>query len=260
MPDYGYVDQPFFWQYLFYPRKDYREGPAGSESFFVEVEANVNISCRLYHGQNAWPWIIYFHGNGEVVSDYDDIAFLYHAQSINLAVVDYRGYGASQGEPGFASIVADAGKALAEIILHLQKQGIYPEVWVMGRSMGSMCALQIAFLEPSRIKGIVIESGFTSVSRLITHLGLAESNPALDRLEEQCLQMIRSISVPALLLHGSRDNLVPLREGELIYETLGSTEKKLVVIPEADHNDIIFRDVPLYFGALKQFVSGTGKR
>lgn len=258
MPDYGYVDQPFFRQYLFYPRKDYQQGPPGSEDIFIEVEADTRLSCRLYHGRNDWPWIVYFHGNGEVVSDYNDIAPLYHGQKINLAVVDYRGYGASQGEPGFASLVEDARKALTAVTLHLQKQGIKSEIWVMGRSMGSMCALYITCKDCTRVKGLVIESGFACITRLITHLGLAEPNPALDSLERQCLEMVKSIKIPALVLHGSRDCLVPLAEGELVYNTLGSEYKKMVIIPGADHNDIIFAEIELYFGALKAFMDSAG--
>jgi pimeloyl-ACP methyl ester carboxylesterase len=67
--------------------------------------------------------------------------------------------------------------------------------------------------------------------------------------------MIKQIEVPALILHGDRDTLVPWSEGKLVYDTLGSADKQMLAIPGASHNDIIFCDMPRYFGAIEQFVN-----
>jgi esterase/lipase len=69
-------------------------------------------------------------------------------------------------------------------------------------------------------------------------------------------EMIAQIKLPALVIHGRVDTLVPWREGELVYNTLGSVDKKMLVIPGAGHNDIIIRDIPKYFGAIEDLVSG----
>ncbi len=255
MPDYTYIDQPFFLQYLFFPRADFSPCPVNAFDLTVNVSGNTKISCRFYTGGTMdWPWILFFHGNGEVVSDYDGLAGMYHQQHINLVVADYRGYGASSGTPTFTDLIRDAHCIYRQVREELAKRNCYRDLFVMGRSLGSIPALELAYHYQQDIGGLIIESGFVSVNRLILHLGMIENNEELDRIEQECLEMIQRIYVPALLLHGQWDNLVLPLEGFFVYETLGSLKKDIVIIDQAGHNDVIFLDIPTYFGALKKFV------
>ncbi|MGI6434475.1 MAG: alpha/beta hydrolase [Syntrophomonadaceae bacterium] len=256
MPDYSYVDQPGLLQYLFYPRADATENPDGSYDYFVTVEDGTRLACRFYEADPTWPWMLYFHGNGEVASDYDDIAPFYQLSRINLVVVDYRGYGLSEGRPSVSNLLTDARQVLQAVKGEAGKRDADPKLWVMGRSMGSIAALSLAHHDHQELQGLIIESGFASVTRLITHLGLMAPNLELKAIEEACLKMIKDIYLPALILHGDRDTLVPWAEGKLIYDTLGSSAKQMVTITGASHNDIIFRDLPRYFGAIHRFLNG----
>lgn len=256
MPDYSYVDQPQLLQYLFYPRYDASVAPQGSFDFFVEAAGDTRVACRFYPADSTWPWMLYFHGNGEVASDYDDIAPFYQLCRINLVVADYRGYGLSQGQPSVCSLVSDAERVLKAVIQEVQVRYNQSNWWVMGRSMGSIAALHLAHQYPDELQGFIIESGFACVTRLITHLGIMASNSCLKDIEAQCLQMIAQIRIPALILHGDRDSLVPWAEGKLIYDTLNSS-KQMLTIPGASHNDIIFRDIPRYFGAIQDFINSA---
>ncbi len=259
MPDYSYVDQTYFLQMLFYPRPDFSHPPNYAFDLFTETEDGARLVARFYYGKEQWPWIIYFHGNGEVASDYDDLASLYLAQQINLVVADYRGYGASSGNPSFTHLVQDAHLLYQAIGQELDRRGYSGDRYIMGRSLGSISALELAFHYGANLQGLIIESGFASINRLIYHLGLAQPNAELDQIEQECLEMIRKIALPALIIHGQADNLVLLREGELVYQTLASPQKKILVIPGAGHNDIIIRDIPKYFGAIKNLVTGSGE-
>lgn len=256
MPDYSYVDQPELLQYLFYPRAGATANPAGSRDYFVTVQDGARVACRFYEADPAWPWLLYFHGNGEVASDYDDIAPFYHISGTNLAVADYRGYGLSEGRPSVSNLLADARQVLPAVKEEIGKGRQDPVLWVMGRSMGSIAALSLAYCEPRQLQGLIIESGFASVTRLIEHLGLMAPDPQLKAIETACLEMIGAIRLPALVLHGDRDTLVPWAEGKLIFDTLGSEVKQMVTINGAGHNDVIFRDLPRYFGAIRQFIEG----
>lgn len=256
MPDYSYIDKPQLLQYLFYPRADATDNPAGSYDHFVKVGDGTKIACRFYEADLSWPWLIYFHGNGEIASDYDSIAPFYQLCRTNLIVVDYRGYGLSEGSPSVGSLIKDARDVLPALKEHLEKRSKEPKLWVMGRSMGSIAALNLACHYPAELQGLIIESGFASVTRLITHLGIMAPNPELKVIEEAALQIVREINLPALILHGDRDTLVPWAEGKLIYDNLGSTAKEMITITGASHNDIIFRDIPRYFGAIQQFMMG----
>jgi hypothetical protein len=94
-PDYLLLDQqPLLAQYLLFPRRDFTPPPPGAFDLLVDVEANQNVqvAARFYPYHADFPWILYFHGNGEVASDYDYFCKMYHARKINLVVADYRGY------------------------------------------------------------------------------------------------------------------------------------------------------------------------
>ena len=257
MPDYSQLDNSPLVGFLFYPRRDFTPCPRGSFDFFVPVEQGVSISCRFYVGDESWPWILYFHGNGEVVSDYDEIAPFYHRKGTNLVVADFRGYGSSGGSPNFTNLVQDAPPILEAVKKEILQKGFPQDLWVMGRSMGSVSALELADRYPDKIKGLVVESGFASVTRLIKHLGLPSRGIDLEPLEQERVKRIRKISVPTLIIHGEWDNLVPLQEAKDLYALLGAAQKKLVIIPKADHNNIMFADPELYFETIQKFIAAT---
>ena len=81
----------------------------------VEVGEGASISCRFYIGHKEWPWILFFHGNGEVVSDYDEVSPFYHQEKMNMVVADYRGYGVSSGIPTLTDLVRDAHVIFKEV-------------------------------------------------------------------------------------------------------------------------------------------------
>ena len=257
MPGYSELDKSPLVGFLFYPRADFTPCPQGGFDFFVPVEQGVSVSCRFYVGDESWPWILYFHGNGEVVSDYDGIAPFYHRKEINLVVADFRGYGSSGGSPNFTSLVQDPPPILEAVQKEIFQKGFQQDLWVMGRSMGSISALELADRHPDKIKGLVVESGFASVTRLIKHLGLPSRGIDLEPLEQERMNRIRKISVPTLIIHGERDNLVPLQEARDLYALVGAAQKKLVIIPKADHNNIMFADLELYLEAIQKFIEAT---
>jgi alpha-beta hydrolase superfamily lysophospholipase len=106
---YTKIDNSVLLNFLFYPRRQHSKPSDGAFDLAVPVTGDVSIICRAYPVAAEKPWILYFHGNGEVVSDYDGIAHLYRKRGLNLLVADYRGYGASGGKPTFAALVSDAG-------------------------------------------------------------------------------------------------------------------------------------------------------
>ncbi len=257
MADYTQIDRSPLLSFLFYPRRDTTPCPEGAWDLLVPVEKGISVACRFFAGHPGWPWILFFHGNGEVASDYDEIAPFYHQKEINLAVADYRGYGASGGSPGFAHLVRDGHLVFKAVREELSRKGLKEGLWVMGRSMGSLSAVELAYHYSEEMKGLIVESGFASVTRLIKHLNLPARGLNLEPIEEERLAMIRQITVPALILHGEFDMLVPLQEAKDLYHHLNSSKKKLVIIPHADHNTIMFADLKQYFSEIQEFVQGT---
>jgi alpha-beta hydrolase superfamily lysophospholipase len=256
--EYSEIDRSPLIAFLFYPRKDFTPCPPGAFDLQVPVEREVSIGCRFYAGNKSWPWILYFHGNGEITYDYDEIAPFYHQRGVNLVVADYRGYGSSTGLPNFTNLLNDAPVLMKAVREELSRKDLKETLWVMGRSMGSLSAVELAHEHPKEMKGIIIESGFASMTRLIRHLNLPSGGLDLEPLEQERMTILREISIPALIIHGELDMLVPLQEAKDLFEILGSSRKKLVVIPGGDHNTIMFAGLKQYFGEIREFIEATG--
>ncbi len=252
---YSQIDNSSLLMFLFYPQKRHSRPPRGAFDLEVPVDDGVKIVCRAYPGEDQKPWLLYFHGNGEVVSDYDGIAPMYNEKDLNLLVADYRGYGASSGNPTFKDMVSDARAIFDYVTAEESEIGGGQNWYVMGRSLGSISALELAANRADQVKGIIIESGFISVAGLIRHLGLPSPGD-LSPLEEEYRRRTAQVNLPALIIHGEHDRLVPLTQGKDLYESLGSEQKELVVIPGADHNNIMFANPEKYIAAINSFVSG----
>ena len=110
------MDSPQIQRMLFHPRTAKRTPlPAGAEDIDIEVEPGIVIGCRFFAAGKDKPTILFFHGNGEIVSDYDSIGPEYVRHGLNILVTDYRGYGWSDGTPSFSSLLADSHVLYAEL-------------------------------------------------------------------------------------------------------------------------------------------------
>jgi pimeloyl-ACP methyl ester carboxylesterase len=217
------------------------------------MEPSVVIGCRFYlEGPDA-PCILYFHGNGETVADHDTIGPRYNEVGINLLVTDYRGYGWSSGKPSVTAMFADGEILLQETRKWMAENGYTGPLFLMGRSLGSACAIDLAAKYSDEIKGLIIESGFADTLPLARSLGI----DVLDFTEEECFNnnaKIALVSKPTFILHGARDEMIPAAEAEKLQSFCGAKSKEFQVVPGADHNSIITVAGRLYFQAIKQFI------
>jgi len=251
---YSLLDRPEITRYVFYPRKDSMEPPPGATDHLVPVEGNLSVSCRFYRVEGASASFLFFHGNGEVASDYDSIAPMYNSEGINLFVADYRGYGLSGGTPTFSSMVADSHFVFHYFRNLLAANPDGDTLFVMGRSLGSDCALELAAKYPEDIRGLILESGSANPGRLLRRFNIPVPPRELEELERASLDRVKFINVPALVIHGEYDALIPVSHAINFYENVGSRDKELVIIPGAGHNDIMFIGMKQYFTAIGEFV------
>lgn len=252
-PDYSVLDQELVLRLIFYPRRDWSQPPPGAKDYLVPVEGKISISCRFYPAAKDSPCILFFHGNGEVACDYDWIAPAYNQLGISLFVADYRGYGRSNSLPNFSSMARDARPVFDFFrqTLHLQEHT--GPLYIMGRSLGTTSAIEIAHHYAGYLTGLIVESGCGNMPRLLSYHGFPMDRDNTKRLEEALVAQIASIKLPALIIHGEVDELIPPSEATSLYNGLGSKAKRLVVIPGVGHNDIMLAG-DQYFAAIKQFV------
>jgi len=254
--DISLLDRPEVSHYIFYPRQD----PLPQDDSVlcpVEVEQGVSIVCRFYPASRGIATILYFHGNGETAGDYDVVSSLYTALGINLFVADYRGYGLSSGAPTLGHMIHDA-QPIYERLREVLRQGGYSEaIFVMGRSLGSAPAIELAFRSQDALKGLIVESGFSDAFRLLGYIGLPMAIPTHHQEGFPNGARMRSIRIPTLLIHAAEDHLIPLSEAEELLRLCAAEEKRLVVIPRADHNTLMMKGRDGYFQAIEGFIKSN---
>ena len=256
--EFKQLDRAEVLQFVFYPRRDFDGEPRvpNAESCFITVDENINISCRFYMGDPNYPNILYFHGNGEIASDYDEIGPIFNGIGINLFVADYRGYGQSSGSPTMSTMIKDTHPIYKGFKAVLSEQGYSGKRFIMGRSLGSASAIELAFNYQDELSGMIIESGFANIFKLMSSVGFPIALLGIDDTRTPTsLELIRKIKIPTLILHGEFDQIVPVEEGRTNYENVAAKDKRLVVIPGVDHNTIFALGAKQYLETLKDFVN-----
>ena len=243
--DYSILDRPRISMYLFNPRPEEwgrSESEATAEDVLITVEKEVVIGARFHLATKSSTNILFFHGNGEIVADYDDMGILYTSIGINFLSVDYRGYGRSTGSPTITSMMRDSHLVFDYVYSWLTENGYTGPFVVMGRSLGSASALELMANYKNKIDGAIIESGFAYSQTLLNLLGI---NMAMLGIKEEDgfrnIDKIRTFDKPTLIIHAEKDHILPVADGHALYVASPARDEIFLEIPEANHNDIFFR-------------------
>ena len=260
---YAKLDQPGVVRLLFHPRKEVDSiPPPGAIDYDITVEEHVRIGARFHMADSGDPNILFFHGNGEIVSDYDTIGPMYNEHGLNLLAVDYRGYGKSDEEPTVTSMMLDAHVIFKEVRQWLQDAGYTGPFVIMGRSLGSACALELAASYETDISGLVIESGFAHTIPLLNCLGIDTESLGITEADGlKNIQKIAQVAKPTLIIHAQYDQFIPVMTAEILQVQCAARSKEFRMVPGADHNTIMTQTGKQYFELVKQFTNKIeGKR
>ncbi|XP_032679931.1 protein ABHD13 [Odontomachus brunneus] len=188
------------------------------------------------------PTILFFHGNaGNMGHRLQNIAGLYHNVQCNILMLEYRGYGLSQGSPSEEGFYMDARAGID--YLSTRTDINTNEIIVFGRSLGGAVAIDLATKEENsrRIWCLILENTFTSIpdmaalfvgSKFLQYLPLfIYKNKYLSILK------VRSVIVPTLFISGLADTLVPPRMMQDLYKTCRSGHKQLFPVAGGTHNE-----------------------
>ena len=253
------LDQPEIQRVLFYPRREdaWAADSSTARPVAVEVEPGVRIGGRLYPAEPDAPLILFFHGNGEIAADYDDIALAYTQLGIGLLVMDYRGYGTSDGEPSASHLLSDAVAVFGATGRLCVENGLAPLwLYVMGRSLGSAAAIEIAVHAEERLAGLIIESGFADTFALLARMGARAAGAQEDRDGFGNALKISRVGLRTLIIHGQSDVLIPASDARELFRRSAAQDKQLVLIPGAGHNDLMWVGMTQYMDAIQSFVKG----
>jgi len=250
--DYTRFDHPEITGALFYPRPEWGDITPGSsaEEMLIPVEDDIVIGARLHMSGKGATNLLFFHGNGEIVADYNDLGPVYTGMGINFLPVDYRGYGKSTGTPTASAMMRDAHGIFHYVNRWLDERGHTGSLIVMGRSLGSAPALELATHYRDQMDGLVIESGFAHAGPLLRLMGISMDDKGWLIKFPDFVDIAKAL----LFIHAEYDHIISFSEGLLLFDACPAGDKRLLKINGANHNDIFFRGMSQYLESIQWIV------
>jgi dipeptidyl aminopeptidase/acylaminoacyl peptidase len=212
-------------------------GISDAESITVTTNDGVTLRGWYLHpsppppdGQQA-PGLLWFYGNMETVGALAPLVRELRPPGTAVVMLDYRGYGTSDGRPTEPGLYLDAEAAWE--YLAAREEVDSTRISVYGRSLGSASALSLTENHP--VRSVILDSPYTN-ARDMTAKHYWYMPRFLLRLRLDNLTRARALRVPLLVFHGADDDIVPVWMGQAVAEA--AADGKLVTFEGAGHNDI----------------------
>jgi hypothetical protein len=181
------------------------------------------------------PVIVVFHGNAShmgmsawKVRDFVDKGY-------GALLPAYRGYAGNPGKPNEKGFYLD-GRATIEFLL--DKGYEQNNIVLLGESLGSGIAVEIAARHYKDLRAIILESPYTSFPDLARkHYPFVPLVDILVRDQYKSIDKISAIHSPLLVVHGKRDMIVPYEFGKMLFEK-ANEPKHMLSLDGAGHNDL----------------------
>ncbi|MEG4088820.1 alpha/beta fold hydrolase [Microcoleus sp. Pol12B4] len=201
--------------------------------------------------------VLYLHGNASNVGANVEHAYRFHRLGLSVFVMDYRGYGKSQGDfPSESQVYEDAQLAWDYLV---QQRGINPnQIYLYGHSLGGAIAIDLAVRHPEAA-GLIVEGSFTSTRAMVNfQKGLFWMFP-IDLLLTQrfdSLSKVDRLQMPVLFIHGTADNVVPVEMSKKMFEA-APEPKQLYIVPDGGHTNVAQIGGAEYLQILSQFLGSS---
>lgn len=206
------------------------------------------ISALYLPNEKAKYTVLVSHGNAEDLGSMDHFLNEFWQQGYAIFAYDYQGYGASTGKPTETNTYVDITAAYRYMtdILKLPADRII----LFGRSLGTGPTFHLANSFPC--KGMIVESPFLSAYRVKTRIPLFP----FDKYKN--LALASNLTIPTLVIQGTKDQVIPHWHGKKIYEALKGY-KEAFWVKGADHNDILLLENEAYWQHINQFIHHIDK-
>ena len=219
------------------------------EDVAIETIDGVTLHGWFVAGQSSRV-LLFFHGNAGNISHRLDSIRQFQDLGLAVLIIDYRGYGQSEGRTTEKGIYRDADAAwryLAEI------RGIpVSNIVIFGRSLGASVASWLA--AKNQPLGLIVESSFTSVPDIAQEIYPWLPARWLSRLSHATRDYIRNVRCPVLVVHSRDDEIIPFHHGETIFEAANEPRSLLAI--RGSHNDAFIVDERAYMEGLRTFLAG----
>ncbi len=239
-------------QIIFYPLSDLEATPAQWGLPYEDVQLKTADNLLLHGWYLPHPaaskTLLFLHGNGGNISHRRESLALFHRLGLNVLIIDYRGYGQSEGTPGEQGLYLDALSAWHYLT---EQRGIDDEqIIIFGRSLGGAVATELATqVNPA---ALILESTFSSARDMGRVIFPRLSYLVLLRYRFDSAAKIAKIETPLLMLHSAQDEIIPYPLGRKLYAA--AQQPKRFVELRGGHNGGFLQSQPDYEMALLQFI------
>lgn len=220
---------------FFHPAREVAAPPDLADGSLEEVFFPSGDGVRL-HGWILRPpgppkgTVLFFHGNAENMSTHVNAVLWLVKAGYLVFAFDYRGYGTSDGTPDIPGVNRDGAAAL-DLAFHI-RGGEEGGVVVFGQSLGGAIATYAVANSPRRgeVKALILDSAFAGYRRIVRDkliagiVTLPLAWPASWTVEDgySAERWIGSVApVPVVVIHGTKDPVVPFSHGERLYRLAG---------------------------------------
>lgn len=216
------------------------------ENLFIKARDGTQLHMFLVKQTNEVygqvPTLLFLHGNaGNIGHRLLNAKGLHASVGCNVALLEYRGYGRSDGSPSEEGMYLDAQAGLD--YLHTRVDLATDKIIVFGRSLGGAVAVELASRSQNkeRIAAILLENTFTSipeVARVVFPFRFIKYIPVwFYKNQFKTKRKICRLSQPTLFLSGLEDKLIPPKMMSDLFTTCGAPLKKLARFPMGTHNE-----------------------
>lgn len=221
------------------------------EEAFLDAEDGVRLHGWFVPAEAARGVLLFFHGNaGNITHRLDSIA-LFHRLGLSVFIVDYRGYGKSEGRPTEQGTYRDARAAWRYLT---GIRGIDPaRIVIFGRSLGAAMASKLA--TETSAAGLIVESAFTSVPDMAARHYPYLPVRKLTRFRYDTLGHVKASSIPILVVHSENDEIAPFAMGRTLFEN--ASEPKSFLALNGGHNEAVLVSTSVYLAGLQAFLDGV---
>ena len=198
--------------------------------------------------------VLYLHGNGSNVGANVEHANRFHGLGLSVFLIDYRGYGNSQGDfPSESRVYEDAQQAWDYLV---KQRGINPnQIYIYGHSLGGAIAIDLAVRHPEAA-GLIVEGSFTSVRAMVDFQKPLFNVFPIDFLLGQrfdSLSKVDRLQMPVLFIHGTADSVVPAEMSKKLFDA-APEPKQLYMVPNGGHNNAAQIGGAEYLLTVRQFL------
>ena len=216
------------------------------EEYFITTPDQTRLNALYFKTEQERKGLIfYLHGNADNLSRWGNYAVDFTSIGYDVFMLDYRGYGKSEGHPGEELLYQDATFTLNWVFTNLP----HDRLIIYGRSLGSAVASHLAEqIEPDLL---ILETPFAEFKDVIYWLIRPAFYLFPIDIHFSNARSLPKVTCPKVIFHGTRDWIVPLTSAEALAAYLGPKDN-FIIIEGAGHKNL--RDFKLYHDKLAEIL------